>query len=133
MNQDSINKNRWYADEGKVFRRISDHNIVGNILVLGIVNYINGVKLYLPKLEVITDYEEIDEATLEAEKAEAEKCRQQKYEAYIDAKIRERYSISEELAIQRQRDSKPDEFNEYYEYCEKCKKEVKGLYEGKLE
>ena len=133
MKQDSKDKSKWYADEGKIFRRISDHNVVGNLLVLGVVNYINGVKLYLPKLEVITDYEEIDETTLEKEKEEVEKCRQQKYEACIEAKIRARYSLSEELAIQRQRDSKPEEFKEYYEYCEKCKNEAKEIYEGKLE
>ena len=47
----------------------------------------------------------------------------------ISALIREKYSIDEELAIQRQRDTKPDEFQEYFEYCEFCKKQIKeGLW-----
>lgn len=128
MRQDKENKNRWYADEGKFFRRISDHLIVGDILVLGIVNYINGVKLYLPKQEVIEDYEEIDDETLEAEKKHNEEVDGKKYIDYIERKIREKYTISEELAIQRQRDEKAEEFKEYYEYCEEVKKQAKEIY-----
>ena len=43
----------------------------------------------------------------------------------ISALIREKYSLDEELAIQRQRDTKPEEFQEYFEYCEFCKKQIK--------
>ena len=128
MKQDEKNKSRWIADEGKFFRRISDHLIVGNILVLGVVNYINGVKLYFPKQEVIEDYEEIDDATLETEKAHDEEVTRKKYCEYVDRKIREKYSLSEELAIQRKRDENIDEFKAYYEYCEECKKEAKSIY-----
>ena len=35
--------------------------------------------------------------------------------------IREQYSIADELAILRQRDTKPDEFAAYFEYAEQCK------------
>ena len=35
--------------------------------------------------------------------------------------IRERYSIDDELSIQRQRENKPDEFIEYYAFVENCK------------
>ena len=35
--------------------------------------------------------------------------------------IRERYSIDDELAIQRQRLEKPDEFQEYFNFVENCK------------
>ena len=35
--------------------------------------------------------------------------------------IRERYSIDDEFAILRQKDSKPNEFNEYFHYVENCK------------
>ena len=45
------------------------------------------------------------------------------YEQRIVNRIRERYSIDDELAILRQRDSKPDEFNTYNEYVEQIKAE----------
>ena len=43
------------------------------------------------------------------------------YEEKVVSLIRERYSLDEELAIQRQRDTKPDEFKVYFDYCEECK------------
>lgn len=49
------------------------------------------------------------------------------YEERVVAKIRERYSIDDELAILRQRDTKPEEFEAYNEYAEQCKKEVKDI------
>lgn len=52
------------------------------------------------------------------------------YNERVNAKIRERYTLSEELAILRQRDVKPDEFNAYNEYAEACKKEIKTLLNG---
>ena len=47
------------------------------------------------------------------------------YEEKVVSLIREKYSVDDELAIQRQRDTKPDEFNEYFAYCEKCKEKAK--------
>lgn len=47
------------------------------------------------------------------------------YPNRVEQKIRQRYSVSEELAILRQRDAKPDEFAEYYDYAEQCKREAK--------
>ena len=35
--------------------------------------------------------------------------------------IRERYSLDAELAILRQRDEKPDEYQAYFAFCEECK------------
>lgn len=43
------------------------------------------------------------------------------YEEIVVQLIREKYSMDDELAILRQRESKPDEFAEYNEFCEKCK------------
>ena len=48
------------------------------------------------------------------------------YEEKVVALIREKYTIDQELAIQRQKDEKPEEFAEYYAYCEQCKLKVKG-------
>ena len=48
------------------------------------------------------------------------------YANEIEKRIRSRYSLSAELAILRQRDTKPEEFNAYNEYVERCKAEVKA-------
>ena len=48
------------------------------------------------------------------------------YDEMVVSLIRQRYSLDEELAIQRQRDTKPEEFNEYFAYCEVCKQRAKG-------
>lgn len=47
------------------------------------------------------------------------------YENLVVKKIREKYSINEELAILRQRDEKPSEFAEYHTYVEECKAAAK--------
>lgn len=47
------------------------------------------------------------------------------YEERVVELIRLRYSIDAELAIQRQRDSKPEEFADYNAYCEECKIQAK--------
>ena len=47
------------------------------------------------------------------------------YEERVEQLIRERYSLNEELAIQRQRETKPEEFEEYFAYCEECKTKSK--------
>lgn len=47
------------------------------------------------------------------------------YENLIIRKIRKRYSVNQELAILRQRDTKPAEFAAYNEYVEHCKAYVK--------
>ena len=47
------------------------------------------------------------------------------YESEIIRKIRNRYTVNQELAILRQRDTKPYEFAEYNDFVEKCKKKVK--------
>ena len=41
--------------------------------------------------------------------------------AFVEAIVRERYSISDELGIQRQRSSKEAEFNEYNDFVEAAK------------
>ena len=48
------------------------------------------------------------------------------YEQRIVLRIREKYSVDDELAILRQRDTKPDEFNAYNEYVEQIKAEERG-------
>lgn len=49
------------------------------------------------------------------------------YPELVEELIRQRYTISQELAINRQRDTKPTQFEEYNSYCEACKAEAKKL------
>lgn len=48
------------------------------------------------------------------------------YEERVEQLIREKYNVNQELAIQRQRDTKPSEFEDYYVYCEACKAKAKN-------
>lgn len=48
------------------------------------------------------------------------------YPQLVESKIRTKYSVSAELAILRQRNSKPEEFAEYNAFCELCKSEAKN-------
>ena len=50
---------------------------------------------------------------------------QWKYEAYVEQLIRKKYTVSQELAILRQRDTKPEEFTVYNTYAEECKAQAK--------
>ena len=43
------------------------------------------------------------------------------YEQRVVDRIREKYSVDDELAILRQRDVKPEEFKAYNDYVEACK------------
>lgn len=57
--------------------------------------------------------------------AKEAKEQEEAYENDVEARIRARYSVSQELAILRQRDSKPQEFAEYNAYAEECKAEAR--------
>lgn len=61
MTQDKTNAIHYIADEKKVFRRISDGVVFGSEIYLGYTYYIGGVKLSEPKLEVIEDFEEVED------------------------------------------------------------------------
>ena len=65
----------------------------------------------------IVDYVKSAELT-EKEKAE-------KYPVLVEKYIREKYTLSAELSILRQRDTKPKEFDEYNAYAEECKERAK--------
>jgi hypothetical protein len=49
------------------------------------------------------------------------------YPALVEELIRQRYNISQELAIHRQRDTKPTEFENYNAFCEECKATAKRI------
>ena len=67
-------------------------------------------------------------ATREADMAQAEREYWQSipYDEAVDAEIRKRYTVSQEFAILRQKDDKPEEYAAYYAYCEACKAYVKA-------
>lgn len=71
----------------------------------------------LPKTEIVLTEEQIQK--------ELERAKEQEYENKIVALIRQKYNVNQELAILRQRDTKPLEYQEYYDYVERCKAEVK--------
>lgn len=84
------------------------------------------MKKYVNGQYVEITAEEIALMREEAKKHQAE-IPQPSYDELVDAEIRKRYSISQEFAILRQRDEKPEEYIEYYAYCEQCKATVKEL------
>lgn len=49
------------------------------------------------------------------------------YEQRVVNRIREVYSVDDELAILRQRDTKPEEFNEYNAFVERIKAEERAV------
>lgn len=75
--------------------------------------------------EFIFNYKRFSERTA----IEEEKAKNAKYKHQIDELIREKYSINDEIAIIRQRYTKPDEFVDYFEYIESVKKEIKSSFE----
>ena len=77
---------------------------------------VNGVKM--PMTE-----EEIAEAKNELLKIP--------YEQRVVDRIRLKYSVDDELAILRQRDTKPDEFIAYNDFVERIKAEEKEAVSGK--
>lgn len=86
--------------------------------------YINGKYIELTAEEIAT-------MQAEAERAEREHWANIDYDEAVNERIRERYTESQEFAILRQRDEKPDEYAVYFAYCEECKafvKEKKAKY-----
>ena len=101
------------ADNGYILQRIANNEVVGVSHLCGYVYYdlITLKLLQEPHLETEEDFREIDIMPF--------------YKSLVEELIREKYTISDELAIQRQRDEKPEDFNNYYQFCEDCKLEAK--------
>ena len=55
----------------------------------------------------------------------SQEYKENRYCDLVDDKIRQRYSLSQELAILRQKNTKNQEYIEYNNYCEQCKLEAK--------
>ena len=72
-----------------------------------------------------------DDLSFNIEKYNARKQKQDndEYENKVVALIRQKYNVNQELAILRQRDTKPLEYQEYYDYVEQCKEQVKNVHD----
>lgn len=81
--------------------------------------------MYYRNGAIVYEYEPIPEIPIEEEQPIPEMT----YEEQVVAKIRERYSIDDELAILRQRGTKAEEFEAYNAYAESCKEEARLLIE----
>ena len=136
----------------KVYIRINDKNeiiqIEGGCTEANIKDYSDWIQIdegegerflhcqvaYLPKPIIDLDKRaynfkyingEIVEQDLSDYVPPVEEAPQLSYEELVAQKIRLRYSMNDELAILRQRDTKPQEFAEYNSYCEACKAEAR--------
>jgi hypothetical protein len=47
------------------------------------------------------------------------------YQETIVMLVRQRYSIDDEMAIQRQKETKPEQWQEYFDFVENCKMQAK--------
>ena len=75
---------------------------------------------------VISDFNQDLSFSIDKYKSRKETEAKIEYENKIVALIRKKYNVNQELAILRQRDTKPQEFAEYNEYVEQCKAQVKN-------
>ena len=69
--------------------------------------------------------EEIAAMQTAAERAEREYWKTADYNEAVHAEIRKRYSDSQEFALLRQKEEKPEEYAAYFTYCELCKAAVR--------
>lgn len=49
------------------------------------------------------------------------------YPELVEHLIEQRYNVKQEIAINRQKDEKPTQWQEYNAYCEECKQEAKRI------
>ena len=86
------------------------------------------IKFEAPSDCKLTDFNDDLSFNIDKYNTRKRKDLQIEYESLVVEKIRERYNLNQELAILRQRDSKPEEFYEYNTYVEMCKQEIKTKY-----
>lgn len=85
-------------------------------------------ELVSPAVEAKEAWDEYEEIQVYVLYTAEEK--QRLYERKVDSLIRSKYTLSQELAILRQQESKSDEYKAYFDFCEQCKisarKEIYG-------
>lgn len=75
---------------------------------------------------IVYEYEEAPETTEDGTETSTVPM---DYGETVNGLIRRKYTLSEELAILRQRDTKAEEFEAYNSYAESCKEEARLLIE----
>lgn len=88
-----------------------------------IIEHPQVTELYLI-CDLIPKFYEYTEEQIEAQK-------KKKYKDLVEQYIGQRYSVGDELSIQRQEKTKPEEYEEYFSYCEECKVKAKTIVYGK--
>lgn len=71
--------------------------------------------------------EEIVEMQFKQKEAEKQHLQSMSYGELVNMFGRERYTLSEELAVIRQQKEKPEEYKIYYDYFEECKLHAKQI------
>lgn len=74
--------------------------------------------------------EEIANMETQANEADRQYWLSISYNTAVNNEIRKKYEASDEFAILRQKDEKPEEYEAYYAYCEECKAYVKQKMEA---
>lgn len=82
--------------------------------------------MYYRNGAIVYEYEEAPETTEDGTETSTVPM---DYGETVNGLIRRKYTLSEELAILRQRDTKADEFEAYNAYAESCKEEARLLIE----
>lgn len=80
--------------------------------------------MYYRNGAIVYEYEDAPEATEDGTETPPA---QMDYGETVNGLIRRKYTLSEELAILRQRDTKAEEFEAYNAYAECCKEEAREL------
>lgn len=82
--------------------------------------------MYYRNGAIVYEYEEAPETTEDGTETSTVPM---DYGETVNGLIRRKYTLSEELAILRQRDTKAEEFKAYNAYAESCKEEARLLIE----
>ena len=99
------------AEDGCLLRRRGETATAGNTALIAAA--------------AVADWEEI--TVEEAENAKRSAEAEERYRHIVNERIRRRYDVNDELAILRQRDTKPEEFAAYNAFAESCKADAKIL------
>lgn len=131
---DEIIYNKIYARANEqgivmhIFSEAFEHPQAGDICIDSMNTDRHGANTYQVYDENdIANYEIHNGKLAERDKtADLKRLKAAEYPSLVEGRIRQRYTLSDELAILRQRDAKPAEYAEYYDYCEQCIKSIKN-------
>lgn len=108
--QISANSVMLTSEPGLVLRRCGETTSPGNTAIV--------------RADAVDRWEEVDPEAIESANPGDET--RETYRRRVTERIRQRYDLDAELAILRQRDTKPEEFAQYSAYAEDCKAAAKS-------